>query len=132
MNRVILFGRLGQDPEVRNTANGGAVLSFSLATDDGRKDASGEWVKTTTWHRCAVFGRQAEALGRILTKGKQVLIEGKIRNSSYEDKDGVRRTKSEVIVDKLELGARGDGGGAPSGSGAGFTPEPGSEDDMPF
>lgn len=97
MNRVILSGRLGADPDMR-----GSVLKLRLATNERRKDQSGNWSDHTEWHSVVVFGKRAEALSRLLAKGSRVLVEGKLRTSSWE-KDGEKRYRTEVIADDVEL-----------------------------
>jgi len=97
MNKVILSGRLGADPDMR-----GSVLKLRLATNERRKSADGTWGDHTEWHSVVVFGKRAEALSRLLGKGSRVLVEGKLRTSSWE-KDGQKQYKTEVISDDLEL-----------------------------
>lgn len=97
MNKVILSGRLGADPDMR-----GSVLKLRLATNERRKDQSGNWSDHTEWHSVVVFGKRAEALHRLLAKGSRVLIEGKLRTSSWEQ-DGQKRYRTEIVVDDVEL-----------------------------
>ena len=97
MNKVILSGRLGADPDMR-----GSVLKLRLATNERRKNADGNWSDHTEWHSVVVFGKRAEALSRLLAKGSRVLVEGKLRTSSWE-KDGQKQYKTEVIADDVEL-----------------------------
>lgn len=97
MNRVILSGRLGTDPDMR-----GSVLKLRLATNERRKDQAGNWSDHTEWHSVVVFGKRAEALSRLLSKGSRILVEGKLRTSSW-DKDGEKRYRTEVIADDVEL-----------------------------
>lgn len=104
MNKVFLHGRLGADPDLRFTQGGTAVLNLRLATTDRVKKGD-EWTNETTWHQVVMFGKRAEALSKTLEKGSGVVVEGRIRNSSWE-KDGVKRYKSEIIVDDLEFGAK--------------------------
>lgn len=107
INRVILSGRLTRDPELRQTAGGTAVLSLGLAVNDRRRNAqTGQWEDYTNFLDCTVFGARAESLSRILAKGMLVLAEGKLRWSQWE-RDGQKRSKVEVIVEELELPARG-------------------------
>lgn len=99
VNKVILIGRLGQDPDLRYTANGNAVCNFSLATSERWKDKeSGQQREQTEWHRVAMFGRIAEVAGQYLKKGSQVYIEGKLQTREWE-KDGIKRYTTEVLVD---------------------------------
>lgn len=97
MNRVILSGRLGADPDMR-----GSVLKLRLATNERRKDQAGNWSDHTEWHSVVVFGKRAEALHRLLAKGSRILVEGKLRTSNWE-KDGEKRYRTEVIADDVEL-----------------------------
>lgn len=102
INRVNISGNLTRDSELRAANNGTAILNFSVAVNDRRKNASGEWEDVPNYVDCVVFGTRATALHRMLKKGTKVAIEGKLRWSSWE-KDGQRRSKLEVIVDELEL-----------------------------
>lgn len=97
MNKVILSGRLGADPDMR-----GSVLKLRLATSERRKDKDGNWSDHTEWHSVVVFGKRAEALSRLLGKGSRILVEGKLRTSSWE-KDGQKQYKTEVAADDLEM-----------------------------
>lgn len=107
LNKVLLIGNLGKDPELRYTQDGLAILSFPLATGEVFTEKSGEKVERTTWHNITVWGKIAETLANYLSKGKQVFIEGKIRNSSYDDKDGIKRYKTEVVASNVVmLGSR--------------------------
>ncbi len=113
INRVIISGNLTRDPEVRATAGGTQVLSFGVAVNDRRKNPqTGEWEDYPNFVDCTMFGARAEAVGRYLSKGTKVAIDGKLRFSSWE-RDGQRRTKLEVVVDEIEfLSARGGQGAA--------------------
>lgn len=108
INRVNISGNLGQDPEMRTTAGGTNILSFSVAVNDRRKNPqSGEWEDYTNWVPCIVFGTRAEPLSRFLSKGSKVAVEGKLRWSQWEDKEtGNKRSKIEVIVDEVEFLSR--------------------------
>jgi len=109
MNLVILHGRLGQDPELRFTQSGTAVLKMSVATDDDVKRGD-KWEKETTWHRVVMFGKRAEGVSKHLSKGDSVLVHGRIKNGSYEDKEGIKRYTTDVIVDHFEFaGSKRDG-----------------------
>ena len=109
VNRVILVGRLGRDPEVKYTPSGAAVAKFSLATDEVFKDRSGEQQKHTEWHNIVVWNKLAEICGQYLTKGKQVYIEGSIRSRQWEDQAGNKRTSYEIIASRMQmLGSRAD------------------------
>jgi single-strand DNA-binding protein len=107
VNRVILVGRLGRDPEVKYTPSGAPVAKFSLATDEVFKDRSGEQQKRTEWHNIVVWNKLAEICGQYLTKGKQVYIEGSIRSRQWEDQAGNKRTSYEIIASRMQmLGSR--------------------------
>ena len=107
INRVVISGNLTRDPEARQTSGGTQVLTFSVAVNDRRRNPqSGEWEDYANFIDCTMFGKRAEALGRILAKGTKVTIEGKLRYSTWE-KDGQRRSKVDVMVDEVELMAKG-------------------------
>jgi len=118
VNKVILVGNLGADPETRYQTSGDAITNIRVATTDRWKDkASGEMKEATEWHRVAFFGRLAEISGEYLKKGSQVYIEGRIRTRKYQDKDGNERYSTEIIGDRMQmLGSR---AGAGSGEGRG-------------
>lgn len=105
LNKVMLFGRLGADPEYRATQNGQVVLKLRLATNECYYDRSNNLVEKTEWHSVTVFGARAEALGKILAKGDALFVDGSIRNSSYE-KDGITRYRSEVVARDIILGGK--------------------------
>ncbi|SEM18037.1 single-strand binding protein [Syntrophus gentianae] len=138
INKAILVGRLGKDPEVRYTPDGAMVTSFSLATDEQWKDKSGEKVQKTEWHNIVTFGKLAEICGNYLAKGLLVYIEGRIRTRSWEGKDGVKRYTTEIIASDMKmLSPKGaDRGEARNASEGHFTPfndsPPLPEDDVPF
>ena len=114
VNKVILIGNLGRDPETRYTADGAAVTNITIATSDRWKDkASGEMKEATEWHKIAFFGRLAEVAGEYLKKGRSVYVEGKLRTRKWQDKDGQDRYTTEVVGDVMQmLGSReGMGGG---------------------
>ena len=109
VNKVILVGRLGKDPEVKYTPSGAAVAKFSVATDEVFKDRSGEQQKRTEWHNIVVWNKLAEICGQYLTKGKQVYIEGSIRSRQWEDQTGNKRTSYEIIASRMQmLGSKAD------------------------
>ena len=116
VNKVILVGNLGKDPELRYTASGTAVANFSLATTERYKDRDGNSQEKTEWHNIVVWRQLAEICGKYLTKGKQVYLEGKIQTRSYDDRDGNKRYITEIVVDQMQmLGRAGDdnsGGGS--------------------
>jgi len=112
VNKVILVGNLGKDPELRYTPSGAAVATFPLATSERFKDRNGEMQDRTEWHNIVAWRQLAEICGKYLHKGKQVYIEGKIQTRSYDDKDGNRRYITEIVADQMRmLGSRSDEGG---------------------
>ena len=121
VNKVILIGNLGRDPETRYLPDGGAVTNVSVATTDTWKDKSGEKQERTEWHRVVLFGRQAEIAGEYLKKGRSVYIEGRLQTRKYTDKDGVEKYSTEIVGDRMQLlGSReGGGGGADVDFGSG-------------
>ena len=102
MNKVLLVGNLGKDPEVRYAQSGTAIANFSLATSDSKK-VDGEWKKHTEWHNIVAFGKQAENIGEHLQSGNKVAVEGKLQTSSWEDQQGVKKYKTEVVADRVEF-----------------------------
>ena len=145
VNKVLLIGNLGRDPEVRYTTGGTPVANFTLATSEQWNDpSSGEKKERTEWHRIVVWGKQAEIAGQYLRKGKQVFVEGKLQTRSWEDTSGQRRYRTEVVANDVKmLGSRQDGqgggqGGQSSsrgqagGTGGRNIPTPGDEDNLPF
>ncbi len=121
VNKAILIGNLGKDPEVRYTPDGTAVANFSIATSEQWKDkATGEKREKTEWHRIVAFRRLGEICGEYLSKGRQVYIEGRIQTRDWEDKDGNKRYTTEIVADKMQmLGSRDDFGGSRGGAGSG-------------
>lgn len=155
LNKVILIGNLGQDPEVRYTPSGAAVANFSIATSESWTDKSGERQEKTEWHRIVVWGKQAELCGEYLRKGRSVCIEGRIESRDWQDRDGNKRTTVEIKAQSVTfLGGRGEmgggarsngnyrrdndgggyGGGQPEDSKpfGGFEPAPMDDSDIPF
>ena len=139
INKVILIGNLGRDPEVRYTQGGTAVANFTMATTERWSDPSGERKERTEWHRIVVWGKQAEIAGEYLRKGRSVYVEGSLQTREWTDRDGNKRYTTEVKAQRFQmLGARGDADRAP------VDPEPQhqvaepvdgggySEDDIPF
>ncbi len=111
VNKVILIGNLGRDPEVRYMPSGDALATLNLATTDTWKDKSGEKQERTEWHRVSMFGRLAEIAGEYLKKGSQVYIEGRIQTRKYTDKDGVEKYSTEIVANEMKmLGGRGGAG----------------------
>jgi single-strand DNA-binding protein len=103
VNKVILIGRLGKDPDVRYTPDGTMVTNFNLATDEQWKDKNGEKVQRTEWHRIVTWGKLAEICGNYLVKGKLVFVEGRIQTRSWEDKEGVKRFTTEIIASNMQM-----------------------------
>jgi single-strand DNA-binding protein len=122
VNKVFLLGNVGKDPEIRSTAGGMTVASFSLATADRAKDAQGNWADKTEWHNIVCFQRTAEVVRDYVKKGSQILIEGKIQTRSWDDKaSGEKKYKTEILANELTLlGGKsgGEGGGSQYSSGS--------------
>ncbi len=115
VNKVILIGNLGKDPETRYLPSGDAVTNITLATTDTWKDKSGEKQEHTEWHRIAFFGKLAEIAGEYLKKGSPAYVEGRIRTRKWQDKEGQDRYSTEIVADRMQLlGSRGGGGGGGS------------------
>ncbi|WP_430387859.1 single-stranded DNA-binding protein [Dyella sp. 20L07] len=120
INKVIIVGNLGADPETRYTGNGTAITSLRIATSENWTDKqSGEKQERTEWHRVKLFGRLAEISGEYLKKGRQVYIEGSLRTDKYTDKDGVERFSTDIIANEMQMLGGGSEGGA-GGGGGGF------------
>ena len=136
VNKVILIGNLGRDPETRYTTSGDAVTNLRIATTETWKDKSGEKQEKTEWHTVVLFGRQAEIAGEYLKKGRPVYIEGRLQTRKYTDKEGVEKYSTEIVGDRMQLlgsregggdvefsggasGSRASGGGSGSGGGGG-------------
>ncbi len=145
VNRVILIGRLGKDPEIRSIPSGTSVAKFSLATDERFTDKNGEKQDRTEWHNVVAWGKLAEICGQYLRKGKLVFIEGSIRTDSWDDKEtGVKKYRTEIIAKDMQMlekkgdddggGYSGGGGGyrKPASSGAPAGPTMDDDDEVPF
>jgi len=145
VNKVILIGRLGSDPELRYTSNGNPVASLSVATSEKWKDKEGQPQEKTEWHRIVLWSRLAELAGQYLSKGRQVYIEGKLQTRKWDDKDGQTRYTTEIVGNQLQfLGSGGANAGAPAAMGGSdlppdLGPAPGmssgttsTEEDIPF
>jgi single-strand DNA-binding protein len=115
VNKVILLGNLGRDPETRYTTGGDAVTNLNIATSEQWKDKSGEKQERTEWHRVVLFGRQAEIAGEYLKKGRSVYIEGRLQTRKYTDKDGVEKYSTEIVADRMQLLGGREGGGTGGG-----------------
>ncbi|GAB4329579.1 MAG: single-stranded DNA-binding protein [Dehalococcoidia bacterium] len=112
LNKVMLIGNSGRDAELRYTANGTAVADFSLAVNSRRRGASGDWEDQTEWFNVVLFGNTAENLSQYITKGKQLYVEGRLQTRTWDDDQGVRHYRTEVIANQIQLlGGRSDGGG---------------------
>jgi single-strand DNA-binding protein len=120
VNKAILIGNLGRDPELRYTQNGQAVVNFTLATSENWTDKSGERMERTEWHRIVVWGKVGELCAQYLSKGRTVYVEGRIQTREWEDKDGNKRYTTEINAQTVQFlgGPRGEGGGS-GGSGGG-------------
>jgi single-strand DNA-binding protein len=113
LNRVMLLGNLGADPELRSTSGGQSVLKLRLATTESYLDRNRARQERTEWHSVTVWGRRAEALAKILSKGSRLFVEGGLRTSSYDDKEGTKRYRTEIVATEILLcGGRGGSGGA--------------------
>lgn len=156
VNKAILVGNLGRDPELRHTPNGQAVVNFTLATSESWTDKSGERQERTEWHRIVVWGKLAELCNQYLSKGRTVYVEGRIQTREWEDKDGNKRYTTEINASTVNFigsrqgggdsdgsyggggnggnsGGRSSGGGAPGGGFSSGSPDPGPpDDDIPF
>jgi single-strand DNA-binding protein len=136
VNKVILIGNLGANPEVKYLSNGTTVANFRMATTENWVNRSGEKTTMTEWHRIVAFGRLAEICGEYLNKGKQVYVEGRLRTRTWEDKDGNKRSTTEIVATRMQmLGAPGTAGEVPDTAkdfDADSEVPPGSSDDVPF
>ena len=147
VNKVILIGNLGADPEKRFTGSGAAVTTFNIATTDRWNDKQGQKQERTEWHRIVVWGAQAENCAQYLAKGRPVYIEGRLQTRQWDDKDGNKRYTTEVVAQRVQFlgsptGRTGAGAGATAGAGTDATPTPPADinpgfedaggDDVPF
>jgi single-strand DNA-binding protein len=159
VNKVILLGNLGQDPELRNTQGGTAVCNLNIATSERTRDKDGNWSDHTEWHRVVAFGRTAENVAQYCKKGRQLFVEGRLRTRKWQDKSGQDKYSTEIVADSVQFlaggregggggggGYRGGGGGGPGVGGGGGGPRPGGgqggppdepppyqpDDDIPF
>ncbi|RMF10475.1 MAG: single-stranded DNA-binding protein [Candidatus Neomarinimicrobiota bacterium] len=129
INRVILVGHLGSDPETRYTTTGNAVATFNLATNETWKNSEGNLEDKTEWHRCVLFGKLAESAKDVLTKGQLIYLEGRLRTRQWEDKDNVRRYTTEIVGEMFTmLGGRKQS----SETATGDAQNGGNGDDLPF
>lgn len=137
INKVILIGNLGQDPELRYTSSGTAVATFSLATNESWKDHDGNIQERTQWHNIIAWKKAAEICGEYLKKGARIYIEGRLQYRNYDDKNGVKRYVTEIVLDQiLMLDSRNAGGGNNNNEAVPPPPIEGSSadkvDDLPF
>jgi single-strand DNA-binding protein len=136
VNKVILIGRLGADPEVRYTQDGMMVTNLRIATNEYRKDKSGERVDRTEWHRVVAFGKLAEICGNYLSKGRLVFIEGSLRTRQWEDKEGNKRSTTEILANNMQMLESKGGGREEHAANGGMPPFGGGEqapdEDVPF
>ncbi len=146
VNKVILVGNLGNDPDMRHTPSGASVCEFRVATNESWTDKSGQKQERTEWHRIVVWGKKAEVCSKYLSKGRQVYLEGRLRTRSWEDKEGNKRFTTEIVANDIQFlggGSRGgDGpppaepaeseGGASYGGDSGGGGGGGQDDDIPF
>ena len=126
VNKVILIGRLGADPELKYTPSGAAVTNFNIATNEVWKDKDGNFQERTEWHRLVLWQKLAERANEYLKKGNRVYVEGQLRTRSWDDKDGVKRYTTEVVVQHMQFLETKDSAGAASSA----MPPPPSEEDM--
>lgn len=139
VNKVILIGNLGKDPEVRFTQTGSAVASFPIATSEQWNDREGKRQERTEWHNIVVWGKQGEMCGQYLSKGRQVYVEGSIRTRSYDDKSGNKRYITEIVAQRIRFLGGGGGQRAAQDSDMGSADDmamgggvPPMDDDIPF
>lgn len=122
VNKVIIIGNLGQDPEVRYTASGNPVANFSVATSEQWNDKNGQRQERTEWHRIVAWGKLAELCGEYLSKGRQCYVEGKLQTRNWEDRDGHKRYTTEIVANQVTFlggGGGSSGGGSTGGGGSG-------------
>ncbi|MFH0990726.1 MAG: single-stranded DNA-binding protein [bacterium] len=134
INKAILIGHIGKDPELRYTNSGVAVATFSLATNESWKDPEGNVQERTQWHNIVVWRKLAEVCGEYLKKGSKIYMEGRIQYRNYDDKNGVKRYVTEIVMDELVmLDSRGSsGGGSEYTAPPSEEPAGGKSDDLPF
>ena len=134
LNKVILIGNLGQDPEARFTPQGTAVCNLSIATNESWKDQSGEMQDRTEWHRVVMYGRMAETATEYMKKGQMVYVEGRLNTREWEDQNQIKRRTTEIRCDNFTmLGKRGDSTSQPSANpDSSMKPDSGVDDDLPF
>ena len=123
VNKVILVGNLGRDPEIRYMPSGEPVANITIATSSKYKNKSGEMVEETEWHRVTFFGKLAEIAGQYLKKGRPVYVEGRLKTRKYTDKDGIEKYATDIIANEMQMLGQREGMGEPSGDdGGGYAP----------
>ena len=127
VNKVVIVGHIGADPETRFTPSGTAVANFNLATNESRKSSEGEYRDHTEWHSCVLFGKRAEFAGEYLKKGQLVYLEGRLQTRSWEDDSGIKKYKTEVVGKEIPMLGKKVGTGSASQEGNDT-----SDDDLPF
>lgn len=134
VNKAILVGRLGKDPEIKYTPNGTAIANFTMATSENYKDKDGQKQERTEWHRIVAFGKLAEICGEYLAKGKQVYIEGRIQTRSWDDKDGNKKYMTEIVANTMQMLGKADDTAGPAVVGESNVVSESSpvEEDVPF
>jgi len=132
LNKAILIGNVGQEPELRYTQSGTAVMTLRIATNE-RMKKDGEWVDHAEWHSVVIWGKRAEGLNKFLAKGHQVCVEGRIQTRKWENRDGITKYSTEIVASNVLVlgGRRGEGGGG-GGDQADQPADDGFEDDIPF
>src|SRR6187397_2910268 len=131
VNKVILVGNLGADPDMRYTPSGQGVCELRIATSESWNDKNGQRQERTEWHRVVVWGKRAEVCSKYLSKGRQVYVEGRLRTRSWEDKEGNKRYTTEVVANDVQFLGGGDGGGERVGGGGGRSGGGGGSDEPP-
>jgi single-strand DNA-binding protein len=124
VNKVILVGNLGRDPEIRYMPSGEPVANITIATSSKYKNKSGEMVEETEWHRVTFFGKLAEIVGQYLKKGRSVYVEGRIKTRKYTDKDGIEKYATDIIANEMQMLGGREGMGEPSGDDGGYESAP--------
>lgn len=137
VNKAILVGRLGKDPEIKYTPSGTAIANFTMATSENYKDKDGQKQERTEWHRIVAFGKLAEICGEYLAKGKQVYVEGRIQTRSWDDKDGNKKYMTEIVANIMQMLGKADessalGGGASAADSSVVPESPQVDEDVPF
>ena len=138
VNKAIILGNLGKDPELRHTGGGTAVCNFPVATSKRYQDKGGEWQEKTEWHSIVVWGRQGENCAKYLAKGRTVYVEGRIKTREWQDKEGGKRYSTEIVANTVQFLRSGDGGSSSGNSGNARPPRDNggdssfSDDEIPF